>query len=173
MTKWWRRLRCFVVTTTPVPHVRPVTVADKRFLFAVYASTRTEELATTNWTPTGRQAFLQSQFETRQEGYRAHFPKAKHQIICTGRTAIGVCSTQLEADALRLLDLALLPDYRGAGIGHQIVRGLQDEARLDQKPMRLHALSFSRAVRFFTRLDFAPAGSHGPYIKMEWRPPMV
>lgn len=158
------------MATTPAPIFRPVTAADKKFLFELYASERAEELATTQWGPTQRAAFLQSQFETRLNGYRMHFPQARHVIVCTGKTAIGVLTTHDSADEVRLLDLALLPTYRNAGIGKHIVRGVQEGARASGKPLRLHVPKMSRAVRFFAGLNFAPAGSNGPYLKMEWSP---
>ena len=43
-------------------------INDEPFLFQVYAHTRVEELALTNWDPATRQAFLTMQFQAMRRG---------------------------------------------------------------------------------------------------------
>ena len=63
------------------PALRPATPEDDAFLFALYASTRAEELDAWGLSGPAREAFLRMQFTAQQQHYRAQLPRADHQII--------------------------------------------------------------------------------------------
>ena len=67
------------------------------------------------------------------------------------------------------MDIALLPEYRGAGIGTWIMRNLLDEAPGAQKPVTLHVEPYNRAVRLYQRLGFHVVERRGINLFMEWR----
>ena len=51
---------------------RPIADADLPFLARLYASTRMEELAVTDWSDAQKTAFLQSQFDAQHAHYQKH-----------------------------------------------------------------------------------------------------
>ena len=63
-----------------VVSLRPEQPEDEDFLFAVYASTRAEELAVTGWDEATRSAFLNLQFRAMRQGYHASFPQAEFPL---------------------------------------------------------------------------------------------
>jgi ribosomal protein S18 acetylase RimI-like enzyme len=71
---------------------------------------------------------------------------------------------------IRCVDLALLPQYRDAGIGTRLIRELQTEAKKQKKPLRLQVIRFSRAVSLFERLGFQRISETGTHFQMEWAP---
>jgi len=73
-------------------------------------------------------------------------------------------------DAIRMVDIALLPPYRNAGIGTAILRDLLAEAAVAHKPVRIHVEQCNPAVRLYERLGFAPIADKGVYLFMEWAP---
>ena len=149
--------------------LRPVTAADDAFLFAVYASTRAEELAGTGWSAAQRKIFLQSQFELRRAHYARVFPAARRWLVLRHGNPIGTLQVDRTAEEIRVVDIAFLPAHRGRGLGSRLLRGLCEEARAADKPLRLHVLKADRAAHLYTRLGFAPTGENGPYLKLEWR----
>ena len=68
------------------------------------------------------------------------------------------------------MDIALLPEHRGAGIGSAVLRGLLAEAAAAGKPVRIHVERLNPARRLYERLGFAPIEDKGVYYLMEWRP---
>src|SRR5215211_5743995 len=60
---------------------RPVTDADLPFLARLYASTRMEELAVTDWSDTHKAAFLQSQFDAQHAHYQKHYQGSDFFVI--------------------------------------------------------------------------------------------
>jgi GNAT superfamily N-acetyltransferase len=71
---------------------------------------------------------------------------------------------------IRCIDLALLPEYRNAGIGISLIQQLQDYAERAGKPLRLQVIRFSRAVNLFERSGFVRTSETGTHFQMEWLP---
>jgi predicted GNAT family acetyltransferase len=69
---------------------------------------------------------------------------------------------------LRIMDIALLPGFRGRGVGGTILRALQAEAVVDGGGLSIHVEAFNPARRLYERLGFKPAAEAGVYILMEW-----
>ena len=67
------------------------------------------------------------------------------------------------------MDIALLPKFRGAGIGSQLLGDLQKEARVAGKALSIHVEKFNPALRLYERLDFRVLEDKGIYLLMEWR----
>ena len=142
---------------------------DEPFLFRVYASTRAEEMALVDWNAEQKQAFLQMQFNAQTQHYRAEYPKAEYKIILRKESEIGRLIINRADDEMLLIDIALLPEYRNAGIGTALVRDLQTEAAKTDKPLRLHVETFNPAMQLYKRLGFTKVSEAGIYHLMEWR----
>ncbi len=153
---------------TDVIATRPVLPEDEPFLLEVYASTRAAELALTPWTAEQRFAFVQMQFAAQQVHYQRYYPEAVHEIILKNGKPIGRSYIDRRATEIRVLDLTLLPEYRGAGIGTQLFRALSAEAATAHKTVSIHVEVFSPALRFFERLGFAKKEEDGIYCLMVW-----
>lgn len=149
--------------------LRPATPRDENFLFALFASTRAAEMATTGWPAAQQEVFLRSQFNARRRHYAQVFAGAEPAIVQRGGEAIGTLMVQRAADEIRVVDLALRAEHRGRGIGRRLLGALQDEARATHRPLRLQVLKADRAAQLYARVGFAPTGENGLYLKMEWR----
>jgi ribosomal protein S18 acetylase RimI-like enzyme len=66
------------------------------------------------------------------------------------------------------MDIALLPEYRNAGIGARLIRDLQNEAAQTGRSLRLHVETFNPALRLYERLGFHSVSASGIYLEMEW-----
>jgi ribosomal protein S18 acetylase RimI-like enzyme len=149
--------------------LRPVRPENASFLFSIYASTRVEELARTPWNAEQRQAFLKMQFAAQQLHYQSYYPDAVHTLVLLDGQPIGRSYLAREDLEIRILDLTLLPEYRGAGIGARLVQDLMAEAALAGKSLAIYVESFNPSLRLFERLGFYKE-ENGIYFLMEWRP---
>ena len=150
--------------------VRPEQPQDEAFLFELYASTRQEELDAWGWPPEMRSNFLTLQFKASQ-GYRGAFPDAEFQIVLLDGVNAGRLVIHRTREELRIVDIALLPGHRSAGVGSALLRRIFGEAKATKKPLRLKVLKGNRAVRFYHRLGFVNIGETEMHFEMEWRPP--
>jgi GNAT superfamily N-acetyltransferase len=149
--------------------LRPERPEDEEFLFALYASTRQEELDAWGWPREMRRTFLEVQFRAQQR-YRTAFPKAQFRIVEMEGRCIGRLIVDSAADELRLVDIALLREQRNAGLGTQLIRGIQAEGRAAGKPVRLTVQKGHRAERLYGRLGFVKISETELHEDLEWRP---
>jgi ribosomal protein S18 acetylase RimI-like enzyme len=154
----------------PPVSLRPEQPGDESFLYEVYASTREEELALTNWDDQMRRAFLTQQFRAMRQGYGSMFPSGEFLIIALDGQPAGRMVINREAMEIRVVDLALLPAQRNHGIGTFLMRQVCADAATAGKPVRLCVLKNNRAFRWYERLGFAKIGEVGFYDELEWRP---
>ena len=148
--------------------LRPVTPDDRPFLQSVYASTRESELATVEWDAAQKAAFVEMQFDAQHAHYQAHYGGAAFDIVLVGGEPAGRLYVAREDDEIRIVDIALLPEYCNRGIGTTLLRGLQSEAAAAGKPLCIHVERFNPALRLYERLGFRPIEDKGVYLFMEW-----
>jgi ribosomal protein S18 acetylase RimI-like enzyme len=149
--------------------LRPITPEDDSFLAFLYASTRTEELALINWSEEQKVAFCRMQFDAQTADYQKNYPDASFKIIERNGVAAGRLLVSRPEKAVHIIDIALLPEHRGSGIGTKLLRELQDEARAGGKMLSIHVERFNPALRLYERLGFQQAEDKGVYLLMEWR----
>ena len=149
---------------------RPSTPADDEFLYQLYSSTRDDEMALWGAPADQQAAFLRMQFDAQRAHYGRHFSLADHEIITIDGQPVGRILVDRSRDELRLVDIALLPEHRGSGIGSVLVRELLDESVATGKPVRAHAFKPSRAVDFYERLGFRRIADEGVHWALEAAP---
>jgi ribosomal protein S18 acetylase RimI-like enzyme len=149
--------------------LRPTREDDAAFLLRVYASTRTEELAQVDWSEARKEAFLRQQFAAQSQHYRAHYAHARFDVIELDGEPAGRMTVWRGKDEIRLVDVALLPAFRGRGIGEGLLRPILAEAAERGLPVRIHVERGNPARRLYARLGFVPVAERGVYLQLEWR----
>ena len=150
--------------------LRPCVPEDKTFLFALFASVRAGDFAALNWPMEQLEPLLRMQFAAQSQSYAAAFPRARHEIIRLRETPVGHMITDDSADAVHLVDIALMAGNRGGGLGASVLRGLQARCASLHKPLRLHVAADNRARRLYERLGFSVIGGTEVHLLMEWTP---
>ena len=151
--------------------LRSVTPADEAFLFEVYAAGRLEELAQVPWDEAQKHAFLTFQFKAQHQHYQSEFAGADFHVILDDDVPVGRFYVDRRADEIRILDIALLPDHQGRGLGGALLGPLLAEAEAAGKPVSIYVESHkSLARRFFERLGFGETEDHGVSVLMTWHP---
>jgi ribosomal protein S18 acetylase RimI-like enzyme len=147
--------------------LRPAGAEDRDFLLQVYASTREEELRLVDWSAEQKAAFVHMQFEAQDTDYRRNYEDASFDVIEVDGEPAGRLYVDRRADDIRIIDITLLPEYRGRGIGTGLIRGLLDEAATDRKRLSIHVEVNNPARRLYERLGFVQVEERGLYLLME------
>jgi ribosomal protein S18 acetylase RimI-like enzyme len=151
--------------------LRAETDGDIAFLIGLYASTRAEELAQiVDWSAEQKQAFLASQFRAQRHHYRTHIADCAFDIIEQHGRPAGRLYLDARRSRLHIVDIALLPAWRGQGVGTAILRALMATARAGGKGVGIFVEKFNPALRLYRRLGFTDIADHGVYLEMEWLP---
>ncbi|MGH8511865.1 MAG: GNAT family N-acetyltransferase [Gammaproteobacteria bacterium] len=149
---------------------RPIGPGDQAFLLEVYAGTRREELALTDWDESKKARFLQMQFTAQHQYYQDYYTETDFLIILLDELPVGRLYLARWPGEIRIVDLALLPAHRNAGIGTRILSDLLAEAGRAGKPVRIHVEKLNPAQRLYERLGFTRIADKGVYWFLEWAP---
>lgn len=138
----------------------------------LYGDTRAEEMERFPFDEAQRKAFLDQQFAAQFEHYRIHYPTCERNIVEWGGQPVGRFWLDEWPDQIRLVDIALLANCRGSGIGTRLVEGVLARAAAAGKPVTIHVESFNPALRLYERLGFERVDTNGVYYLMKWTPPV-
>ena len=152
--------------------LRPVKEDDDFLLKTIYGHTRTEELdRAVDWNDDQKAAFITHQHVAQSDYYKKVYPDANYSIIMVGDTPAGRLYVERHVieHNIRIIDIAILPEYRNLGIGAYFLKQLQDEAKNSNKILSIHVEKFNRALQLYERLGFKVIKeTHGVYLLMEW-----
>lgn len=147
--------------------LRPVEPGDVAFLHRVYASTREEELALVNWDEKQKAAFLRMQFHAQSSYYEEHYRGAEFSVILSDDLPAGRLYVARWREEIRIVDIALLPEHRGMGIGTRLLNDLISESEAAGQLISIHVERFNPALRLYERLGFHAVADKGVYLLME------
>jgi GNAT superfamily N-acetyltransferase len=150
--------------------LRPVNGGDEEFIYQVYASTRSSEMALVNWTAEQKEAFLRMQVSAQTDHYKNYYSRAKYHIILRDGIQVGRLITEQSQDSILIIDIALLPEHRNSGVGTAIMKNLMEEARQINLPIVLRVEFFNPALNLYARLGFVKTGEMSIYHQMTWNP---
>ena len=140
--------------------LRPVVESDQAFLYALHRATMREVIEKTWGWDEGWQC---SEFERRLGAC------ATSVIEISGKAAGGLW-LESRPDSLHIVELQLLPEMQGKGIGSAVVRHvIQEGARLGL-PVTLSVVpANSRANHLYERLGFKVSGVEAPFVHMRYQ----
>ena len=142
---------------------------DLPFVAQLFASTRREEVAQTGWPPDVQEAFLLQQHDAQHRHYSTQFGGAEWLIITRGGEDIGRLYLHQETAEVHVLDISLLPESRGHGLGEAILRDVLAMARGLGKGVMIYVEQTNRARHLYDRLGFEAVERQGIYDLMRAR----
>jgi ribosomal protein S18 acetylase RimI-like enzyme len=148
--------------------LRPVIDADREFLIDLYGSTRAEELSQVVWAPGQHEAFVRMQFHAQDVDYHRSNPDGSFNVIEIDGRAAGRLYVDRRPGDITIVDIALLPEFRGLGVGGQLIGGLMREASASGCKLSIHVEIHNRAAGLYERLGFMAVDERGVYRRMEW-----
>ena len=150
--------------------LRAFSADDQEFIFKVYASTRLAEIAPFGWDAEQQEAFLRMQFNAQQRWYDMAYTKADHNIILSDGKPAGRIMVLRDPGGNTLIDIALLSEYRGHGIGGKLLADLIAESDGAGVPVKLQVVKTKPAIHLYERLGFVRVGESDIYYQMERNP---
>jgi ribosomal protein S18 acetylase RimI-like enzyme len=150
--------------------LRPALETDAAFVQALYASTR-DDLLQLPLPPAQLAQLVAMQQHVHEAGRRTAYPHAEVMILEHAGVAAGRAVLDTLGGDWRLVELALLPDMRGRGLGAALLAALQERARACGATIGLAVLRTNApALRLYERAGFTIAGGNGLQHQMVWRP---
>jgi ribosomal protein S18 acetylase RimI-like enzyme len=151
--------------------LRPAGTDDRAFQRTLFGFCRPDAVYLALWPRAERDAFLDSQFALQDIHYRRYFENADVLIVTKQTVPAGRLIVERGARHWQLIDIGLMPDHRGHGLGTDLLRAVQAAcAEAGAETLGLHVETGNRARGLYARLGFAETGDSGTHIEMTWKP---
>jgi GNAT superfamily N-acetyltransferase len=151
--------------------MRAVAENDNYLLYDIVSSTVIEQVKLMGGDVRQLAPLLQMQFENQTMEYRERFPKAEHFIIMMNDVDAGRIYLDRNSEEIHILDITLLPEFRGKGLGTFILKSLEEEAERKRAPICIYVEDGNPSLRLFRRLGYRFKSKFGEaHNLMEWNP---
>lgn len=151
--------------------LRKYTSSDIPFMCELYASTRESELAQTGFTTLEKKNFLDQQFNAQYLHYTQHYCTEAFNIIAFEGKPAGRLFVDYWEKEIRIVDIALMPEYRNKSLGTWLIQQLFEEAKTCGKTVTIHVEHNNPARHLYERLGFVlKTKTNEIYLLMEWQP---
>lgn len=143
---------------------------DQAFVRALYRGSR-GDLLQMQADPDFIEQMIAMQQRMQDQGYRQSYPQARHLMIERDGAPIGRLIVNPGAQALRVVDITLLPQAQGQGAGSAVLAGLQAHAAARQSTLSLGVNHANLAARrLYARLGFVADGEDPIQQQLRWSP---
>ncbi|PKN56195.1 MAG: hypothetical protein CVU56_17430 [Deltaproteobacteria bacterium HGW-Deltaproteobacteria-14] len=151
--------------------LRPVAPSDAPLLDALFRETLGpvgDALATL---PDRGAALVAQMREGQRRTWHNAFGEDGHALVLVDGAPVGrVWAERMGPDEVRLVDIALLPSHRGAGIGTAVLRRIIEDARKEKRTIVLHVATHNPALRLYQRLGFVAISGDELNLRLERAP---
>jgi GNAT superfamily N-acetyltransferase len=155
----------------PIVSLRPSGPEDDEFLYQVYFLHRQPEFAALGLPEAQVDEILRGQSQAQIIAYSSRFTGSSYDIVLKDEEPAGRIWVARQKDEMRIVDMAMLPNLRSAGIGTELVKRLQAEAQAAGLPIRATVARFNPgSLRFHERLGFRIVGEDPVNLLLEWKP---
>src|SRR5665213_1912433 len=114
--------------------LRPESEADAAFLLVLFRSHALETIAAMPMVGATKEAFVRMQFTSATATYRALYAAARFDIIERDGEPIGRLITDPGGTTACMVDYALVPACRGAGLGTAIIAAVLEQLAPQDRP---------------------------------------
>jgi ribosomal protein S18 acetylase RimI-like enzyme len=147
---------------------RPMTDDDSMLLFELYASTRADELSRSGWATPQQRSFFRMQAQNQERYFLRHYDHLDRRTICINGFSAGRLLVDRPSHAIVIVDLALLPAFRGRGVGSMLMRSILEEAAEQRLPVHVDVPKNSASLETCERLGFRYADDLGDRWHLVW-----
>ncbi|MFZ0269066.1 GNAT family N-acetyltransferase [Caulobacter sp.] len=152
--------------------LRPEVEADAPFRLALFRASRGPGWEQIPLPPDMLTRIMDQQFHAQTQGHRTAYPDARLQIVTIDALPVGRLATYQGTHALHLIDIAMIPERRGQGIGGTILRTLKDQAAAAGTPVILQvARDNPAAQRLYHRQGFVMTAANDTHLTLRWPAP--
>lgn len=151
--------------------LRPITDTDTPFLTQLFAELREAEFAFLPLPHKQKQHLIQSQYQLQFQQYLANYPEQDYQLVLMDEQPVGRLLLSRMPFELRLVDISLLSNVRGRGIGSALLAQVFQLAHQYALPVTLHVDITNTAQQFYSKLGFDVVRQQGMQYLMSATPP--
>jgi ribosomal protein S18 acetylase RimI-like enzyme len=119
------------------------------------------------WDEEQKDLFLRMQFDAQDAWWHENYAAASFDVILVDGEPAGRLYVHRGPSEIRIVDIALLPEQRGNGVGTRLLEDLLAEGDASSKSVTIHVERMNPALRLYDRLGFTLAEDKGVYLFLE------
>lgn len=143
---------------------------DMRLLFDIFVSTRGDILSLSNWTANEKIEFLRDQFMLQHNAYMGGYKNPEFMIVMLKGKDAGRLYLEIRNKDIRIIDIAILPDFRGKGTGSTLMSYIFQLSDSKAKSVSIHVEKSNPAMNWYMKLGFNKIEDVDVYDLMERKP---
>ena len=143
---------------------------DQQFIEMVYRSTREKELSLTNWPEDQKHRFIIMQSIAQLAEYKKNYKDAVYKIIRYKNKSAGRLYLWESNREIRIIDISLLPEFQGKGIGGKVLSDIIKSAKQQNKIVSLTVFHDNPVKKLYERLGFKKISHNNNREYMECKP---
>jgi len=121
----------------------------------------------TGWPQDKQEEFLRMQFSAQHQYYQQHYSEASFELILWGGETVGRLYVSRWTKEIRIVDIALLSQFRGKKIGSQLMQEFFTEAKQKKIEISIHVEKNNPAIKWYQGLGFQAIEDKGVYLLMQ------
>jgi ribosomal protein S18 acetylase RimI-like enzyme len=142
---------------------------DEAFLLTLFAETRAGDFAALGLAEAQLGSLLELQYRGRKMTYAAQYPDAEDSILLgEDGQPVGRLLLDRKPDRWRIVDLAVLTEQRGRGLGSKVLEECCCQAAAAGASLELQVAPQNPAQRLYARLGFRAVREDAVSIEMTW-----
>jgi ribosomal protein S18 acetylase RimI-like enzyme len=146
--------------------LRTVDIDDEAFLNDLFFDVRSVEFIQAGLSNTQIKPLLAMQYNAQRQSYSFQYPNAEHSIIEFNGENVGRLLISRNEKNIHLIDIAIMHNFRGNGIGNHLLDKLKTEAA--SVTLSVFKTNFG-AIRLYEKHGFVVTNDDGMYLEMEWK----
>lgn len=141
--------------------LRPCRDGDAAFVRDLFFSVRAPEFAPAGWPEAVLRDFLANQSQLQNSHYATAYPHATNLLVTHDGAAIGRVILHASPGDIRVVDIALLPQWRGGGLGAALLTAIRHQAQACRASVSLTVDLHNPALRLYQRQGFVAVRDNG------------
>lgn len=140
--------------------------SDEEFLKELFFDVRRNEFEQVGLPIEQIKLLLSMQYAAQKQSYEWNFPNAEHNIIELADHKVGRLIIVRREETIHLVDVSILQNFRGHGLGSFILQKLKSEA---EKIFLSVFKTNNAALKLYRRHEFKVINENEMYFEMEWK----
>ena len=142
---------------------------DAEFLKQLFYVVRSPEFGMAGWPEEQLRGFLAMQERMQWTHYDRTYEQLERWIVERDGRPVGRLYLATEPDALRVVEISVMPESRGRGLGSALLRGVLGQASTAGLDVVLSVDHGSPAEKLYRRMGFEAVSDDGTKTGMRWR----
>jgi ribosomal protein S18 acetylase RimI-like enzyme len=146
---------------------------DAAFLKQLFYAVRSPEFGAAGWPEEQMRDFLAIQERMQWTHYDRTYKRLERWIAEKNGRPIGRLYLATEPDALRVVEISIMPEDRGRGLGRELLRGVLEQASAAGLDVVLSVDRGNPAEDLYRRMGFETVRDEGMKTGMRWSGPLL